>query len=151
MSLRLRKAEYADRDLLFCWANDDVVRANAFHTEKIPYENHVKWFDKMMADDSVYQYILYEDDIHIGQIRLNIEGGEALIDYSISPEQRGNGYGSKMLQMIQEQIAADKIPYVTKIVGQVKNENHASARVFEKCGFLKKELPAYIQYEKDIQ
>ncbi len=62
MSLQLRRAEHADRDLLFGWANDDAVRANAFHTEKIPYEKHVVWFDKMMADTSVHQYILWECD-----------------------------------------------------------------------------------------
>lgn len=149
--LQLRKACRKDMDLLFAWANDDTVRANAFHTEKILYENHVKWFEKMIADDSVYQYILYEDMEPIGQIRLNIEDGQAWIDYSISPKKRGKGYGSKLLYMIQTQIAADKIAHVTKMIGQVKYQNHASAKAFEKCGFLKKELPEYIQYEKEIQ
>ena len=84
MSLQLRRAEHADRDLLFGWANDDAVRANAFHTEKIPYEKHVVWFDKMMADASVHQYILCDGGTPVGQIRLNVEGSEAYVDYSIA-------------------------------------------------------------------
>ena len=62
-SLKLRKVTPQDMDLLFCWANDDTVRANAFHTEKIPYENHIQWFEKMISDAAVYQNILYDGDV----------------------------------------------------------------------------------------
>lgn len=150
MNLQLRKADHGDMDLLFEWANDDAVRANAFHTEKIPYEEHVRWFEKMLADAEVYQYILCAGETPVGQIRLNVECGVAVIDYSIAPRQRGKGYGSRMLEMIQPQLQTEKRLHVTKMMGQVKYENHASARAFEKNGFLKKELPEYIQYEKDV-
>lgn len=147
MCLSLRKVDPADVDLLYEWANDSEVRKNAFHTEPILYENHVKWFAKMLEDSSVYQYILYRGESPIGQIRLNVEGDEALIDYSISPEYRGKGFGSKLLQLVRKQIVADKISAVTKMIGQVKYENQASARAFEKCGFTKREMTDYIQYE----
>lgn len=150
MSLWLRKAAYADRDLLFGWANDDTVRANAFHTEKIPYEKHVIWFEKMMTDPSVYQYILYDGGTPVGQIRLNVENSEAIVGYSIAADQRGKGYGSRMLRMLQTQIGADQTAHVTKIVGLVKYGNIASARTFERCAFLRKDLPEYIQYEKKV-
>ncbi|MBO5031610.1 MAG: GNAT family N-acetyltransferase [Lachnospiraceae bacterium] len=147
MSLRLRRACQADMDLLFQWANDAVVRSNAFHTEQIPYENHVKWFQKMMADASVCQYLLCDGTLPVGQIRLNIEGNEAVIDYSIAAEKRGKGYGSELLRLIAEQIRKDKISDVIKLVGLVKYENKASARAFEKSGYDKKEQPEYIRYE----
>lgn len=150
MCLYLRKVQPTDLDLLFQWANDSTVRQNAFHTEQIPYENHVKWFTKMMADESVHQYILCEGEEPIGQIRLNIEGNEALIDYSISAEHRGRGYGSKLLQLMKNQIVTDKISGVIKMTGQVKYENFASARAFEKCGFTKKDMTEYIQYELEV-
>ncbi len=149
-SLWLRRACQGDLDLLFEWVNDDAVRANAFHMEKIPYENHVKWFEKMMADASVYQYVLCDDGTPVGQIRLNVEGSGALIDYSVAPRQRKKGYGSEMLRMIQAQSAADMSSHVTKLIGQVKYENHASAKAFEKCGFCRKDWPEYIQYEKEM-
>lgn len=150
MSLRLRRAVCADRDLLFGWANDDTVRRNAFHTEKIPYETHMLWFEKMMADSTVYQYILCDDEMPVGQIRLNVEGSEAVVDYSVAADQRGKGYGCRMLRMVQAQMQTDQTVHVTKIVGQVKYGNHASARTFEKCIFLRKDLPGYIQYEKNV-
>lgn len=147
MCLVLRKVIPSDVDLLYKWANDPEVRKNAFHTEPIPYENHVKWFAKMLEDTSVYQYILYQRELPIGQIRLNVEGNEALIDYSISAEYRGKGFGRKLLELVKEQIAIDKISNVIKMIGQVKYGNQASARAFEKCGFTKQETAEYIQYE----
>lgn len=148
--LQLRKVQPCDMDLLFRWANDDTVRANAFHTEKIPYENHVQWFEKMMADASVYQYILCDGNVPIGQIRLTDEEGAALIDYSVAPMHRGKGYGTELLRLLCRQLYIDRITNVTKLIGQVKYQNQASARVFEKSGFRKTMLPEYIQYEKEM-
>lgn len=147
MCLYLRKGNQTDVDLLYEWANDAAVRQNAFHTEPIPYENHVKWFAKVLADASVYQYILCQEELPVGQIRLNVEGNAALIDYSISAEHRGKGYGSALLELAKKQIAIDKISGVTKMVGQVKYGNTASARAFEKCGFTRREMAEYVQYE----
>lgn len=151
MSLQLRKADRTDMNMLFRWANDDTVRTNAFHPEKIPYEEHIKWFEKMMADQSVHQYIFCDGETPVGQIRLNVEGSVALIDYSIAADQRGKGYGSEMLRALSVRLDMDKISNITKIVGQVKYENAVSARTFEKCGFLRKNLPEYIQYEKSVK
>lgn len=150
MNLRLRKADSADMELLFAWANEAAVRANAFHTEKISHEEHVRWFEKMMADAEVYQYILCEGERPIGQIRLNVKGREATIDYSVASGERGKGYGSAMLRLIQEQLAADHIQQIAKLSGQVKYGNRASSRAFEKSGFLKRELPESLLYEKEI-
>lgn len=147
MDLYLQKVRQTDMDLLYQWANDPDVRKMAFHTETIPYEDHVKYFTKLLADASAHQYIMYQGELPIGQIRLNVEGNEALIDYSIAAGYRGKGYGSELLQLVKKQVVTDRIENVTKLVGQVKYENPASASVFEKCGFTKREMQEYIQYE----
>ncbi len=43
----------------------------------------------MMSDAAVYQYILYDGDVPIGQVRLADEDGDALIDYSVAAAHRG--------------------------------------------------------------
>ncbi|MDE7183906.1 MAG: GNAT family N-acetyltransferase, partial [Lachnospiraceae bacterium] len=86
----------------------------------------------------------------VGQIRLTVEEGEALIDYSVAPAYRGKGYGAELLRLLCQQLDIDKITSVTKLIGQVKYQNQASAKVFEKSGFRKTMLPAYIQYEKEM-
>ncbi len=147
MDLVLREACEADMDLLYMWANDKTVRQNAFHTEQIPYEDHVEWFGKMMADSTVRQYILCdENNAPLGQIRLNIGDGKALVDYSISEENRGKGYGSRMLAL-----AENKISGVTEIIAQVKKTNIASQRAFERCGYEREEKVEYIQYKRILK
>lgn len=146
-NLHLRQVCSTDRELLFVWANDSVVRANAFHTEQIPYADHVKWFADMMADNAIYQYILCENEIPVGQIRFNMEGDRAFIDYSIAAKFRGMGYGTALIQLLLQELETAKIPNEITFVGQVKRENHASANVFEKCGFTPVKKKDYIQYE----
>lgn len=88
MDVYLREAQIQDRDLLFQWANDALVRQNAFHTEQIPYEKHIKWYDNMMQNPFVYQYILCDGELPVGQLRLDIKKTTAVIDYSIAQNKR---------------------------------------------------------------
>lgn len=141
----LRNAEKDDMDLLFTWANDPIVRANSFNTDPIPYKSHVIWFRKMMEDATVHQFILMDEAIPVGQIRLNVEGDEAEIGYSVGSEFRGKGYGQKILQLIVDKITAD-YPNIKTLVAKVKPENIASNKLFESEGYEMK----YTCYTLDI-
>lgn len=155
MKLTLREVTGKDIDLLFRWANDPVTRQNAFHTEQIPYETHRAWFVKMLADRDVLKYILcsssntgHEQDI--GQIRLALEAGEALIDYSIDREKRGQGFGARMILMAEEKLRESRTDIIF-CKGQVKHQNIASAKVFEKCGYDMEEKEQYLEFTKRIR
>lgn len=158
MKLMLREVTGKDMDLLFRWANDPVVRQNAFHTEQIPYETHRAWFVKMLADRDIMKYILCsisskasaEEIQDIGQIRLSIEDGEALIDYSIDSEKRGQGFGTRMILMAEEKLRESRAD-VIYCKGQVKHENMASAKAFEKCGYDMEEKEQYLEFTKRIR
>ena len=141
----LRKATMNDMDLIYEWANDPLVRANSFKTENILYEDHVKWFNSIMLDDTVVQFVLMEDDMPVGQIRLNIKGSEAEIGYSISDDCRGQGYGNKILDLVSQEVK-EKYPYIRKLVAKVKPDNMASRVLFEKKGYKLK----YAYYAYDI-
>lgn len=155
MNLFLREAAKEDMDLLYEWANDSVVRQNAFHTEQIPYDTHRAWFVRTLADREVLQYILCDADRRqgreeIGQIRLSLKQDRAVIDYSIDKMLRQKGLGAKMILMAEEKLR-EKETDVIYCVGQVKYENTASARVFDKCGYDAEELEDYIEYTKRIK
>lgn len=130
----LRLVEPKDIDLLFTWANDKEVRNNAFNTKPILFEEHKKWFSKLINDTNQVQYIFMKDDIPIGQIRFTIEDEKAYIDYSIAPEMRGKGYGKNMLSLACK-IISDHFHSVKVLVGQVKKGNIASEKCFEDCGY----------------
>lgn len=130
----LRKADKGDIDLLFKWANDPVVRSNSFNTDPISYDNHVRWFKKIMGDPTVLQFILMEDDIPVGQIRLSIDGEEAEIGYSIGADFRGKGYGHKILEYIVNEVK-NHYPKIKRLIAKVKHENLASSKLFESEGY----------------
>jgi RimJ/RimL family protein N-acetyltransferase len=130
----LRKATSDDLDILFKWANDYDVRKNAFNSEPIPYENHKKWFYNMMENDDIIQYILMDDNISVGQIRLDIDECYAEIDYSVDKRFRNKGYGHKLLQLIFDEVNAN-YPEIKKLIAKVKPDNPASKKIFESEGY----------------
>lgn len=132
--LYLRNATISDVDLLYTWANDPVVRNNSFNTEPISYDNHVSWFKRIMEDSAVLQYILMDDDTPIGQIRLNLDGKEAEIGYSIASEFRGKGYGHIILQLVVNEVTTNH-PEIDKLVAKVKPDNIASNKLFKSEGY----------------
>ena len=144
-SLFLRKVKYEDKELLFKWVNDKDVRNNAFSVEDISYETHDKWFDHMMSDPNEAQYILMDDEKPCGQIRLTIRLDIAEIDYSVSYQYRGIGYGKQIIKLVKEKVKKD-YPGIHKLVAKVKASNLASISCFEKNGFEK----MFLQFEYDL-
>lgn len=126
----LRRATIEDMDLLYRWANDPIVRHNSFNTDTIPYESHIAWFNKNMENPLVLQFILMDDQIPIGQIRLNISGADAEIGYSIAREFRGKGYGHLILRLLSDEIRKNHSE-IKRLIAKVKPENQASNRLFE--------------------
>jgi RimJ/RimL family protein N-acetyltransferase len=146
MDLQLRPATYDDMDLLYKWANDKDVRKNSFNSKPIPYEDHVKWFGNIMSDETVLQYIMCEQNIPIGQIRLNIENDKAYIGYSISADNRGKGLGVAMIRLLISELCNIGYHNLT-LIGQVKYDNYASAKAFEKCGFTMSKEEGFASYQ----
>lgn len=146
MKVYLRDATEQDRDMLFEWANDEEVRKKSFSSQKIFYEEHCIWFDKMMQDEHCVQWILQADEQAVGQIRLTLDGEIAEVGYSISAERRGEGFGKLML-MLATQRVQEKLPAVKKIIAKVKPSNIASLKAFEDNGY--KALYEYLELEID--
>lgn len=131
----VREATIDDAKIYFEWANDPVVRQMAFHTEPIPWENHIKWFRSKVESPKSHLLLCYHGAEPIGQVRFDIlDGGEAEIDISIAKESRGKGFGKAMLK------AAIEYEYcingVKSFVSEVKDENASSNRMFIACDFI---------------
>lgn len=134
MKCYLREAIEEDADLLFQWANDPVVRQNSFSTQTISYQEHVKWFRKLLSNENCRQYIYMVDDVPVGQVRITIVDETAEIGYSVCAEKRSQGHGKRVLLLIKEKIE-DEFPMVSKVVGKVKPENISSQTAFSDAGY----------------
>lgn len=141
----IRKVKPEDVDILFQWANDPTTRNNAFNTAQIPYENHLKWFEKTLNDPDRIQLVFISGDVPVGQFRVDIEERIGEVDYSVAPAFRGKGYGSEMCKKAVEYIKSTGL--VDRLIAKVKTENTVSKKCFMKSGF----SSAFEQFEMSLE
>ncbi len=142
----IRPITKQDMMLIYEWANDSCVRENSFSSEKINLDDHIRWFNKVIQDEKCLFFIYMHKGYPIGQIRLDINKDTGSISYSIAREYRGQGFGTKMIECMEQLIKEEKIS-VKRLIGEVKMGNIPSQHVFEKLGYSGKSL---IRYEKKI-
>lgn len=141
----LRLATEDDTDLLFEWANEETVRKNSFSTEPIIYKNHQEWIHRIMNDENEKIFIFYFGEEPVGQVRVSVRDTVATVGYSIAAKYRSQGYGRAMLLLLEEQLK-DFYPDVNRIRAEVKSDNVASMKVFEKTNYCERCLV----FEKNI-
>ena len=134
--VRLRPARPEDSRVLFDWANDSATRRSSFLPDPIEWENHIAWFEARLDACDESQIFMAEqgDGELLGQIRFDRSGGDAEIDYTVSPTHRGNRIGVRLLELGRRRIVA-VWPGLTQVVGVVRPENVASIKSFERSGF----------------
>ncbi len=130
----LRKATWEDAGLLHKWANDKDTRENSFHPKEISWDEHSLWFKKCLNNRDIDLYICYRDEHAVGQVRLNCDNVTGVISYSIASEARGQGVGSEIIRLIELKVKETR-PQLTRLTGDVKPDNLASRRIFEKNGY----------------
>lgn len=145
----LRNVNKNDVELLFGWRNDEEVRKNSFSEEVIEFKNHSSWFCKTLSREDVFLYILVDGGNDVGQIRLNVEKNTGIISYSIDRRFRNNGYGTKILQLVENKIISENLG-IFELQGLVKITNVASQKAFEKMGY-QKEKSDFITYTKILK
>jgi RimJ/RimL family protein N-acetyltransferase len=140
---QFRKAIRSDSTLYFIWANDPLVRSQSYNSENISIEEHNKWFNDKLSDETCYLYIFQNSlDANIGQVRIQkTKPSHAVIGLSIDSAFRGKGFGTQLLQLASEEFFS--LNSDTVIHAYIKLENTSSKRIFEKAGFELAEVLLY--------
>lgn len=135
LSLTLRPAVENDCLQLWKWANDPVVRQSAFHSEPIPWSEHVRWFSQKLQSDRSAIYLVSDMSDHLlGQIRFDWdEAGVAEVDVSLDAACRGRGWGPALIRAGCARVVAEHP--VKQIVARIKAENIASIKAFVRADF----------------
>ena len=131
----LRRAVLGDEGLLLSWANDLEVRRQAINQKRISIADHKKWFRQKLRDPLVSIFILEMNYISVGQFRYELVGKEAILDYSLASEHRGQGLGAVLLAKGINIIECSH-PQVS-INAEIKERNDASKSALLKVGFKK--------------
>ena len=134
--LQLRRAVESDCEVFWEWANDPETRAASFHSKRISWEDHVKWFRTKLADPRAILYTATNKaGSPVGQVRYQMEGKRAVLSISLGARFRGCGWGQKILAVGTERLFEDS--EVEFIDAYVKPANKASLKLFEGAGFLR--------------
>ncbi|MFT6335916.1 MAG: UDP-2,4-diacetamido-2,4,6-trideoxy-beta-L-altropyranose hydrolase [Saprospiraceae bacterium] len=132
--LTLEIASEKDIELYFEWANDPKTRSQSFHSEFISWVEHTEWYMKRIHSEEFIFYKAKVAEANLGQIRYDLKENEALINYSVDSQFRGFGIGSLLIEKTINLIGS-YYKNDFSIIGFVKHENIASAKVFRKFGF----------------
>ena len=130
--MRIRKARLSDCKLYWKWANDPIVRANAFEARPIPWQTHIVWFKEKLEDHNSTLLLMEIENEPIGQVRFEHTTDGYFIDFSISSTHRNRGLG---LVLLSSGINHLKNSQQITFWGEVKKSNRASKAIFEKLEF----------------
>jgi UDP-2,4-diacetamido-2,4,6-trideoxy-beta-L-altropyranose hydrolase len=132
-AVTLRRATPADARLIFGWANDPADRASSFDPTPIPWDDHVRWYARKLADPTVYLFVGHDGDGRpVGQVRLEVTGATTVASVGVAPEYRGRGYGSALIAAgVRELVKAGSRTFYADVLAA----NHHSLRAFHEAGF----------------
>jgi UDP-2,4-diacetamido-2,4,6-trideoxy-beta-L-altropyranose hydrolase len=138
-SLSIRLAQDEDCKLLWEWANDAVVRASAFSSETIGWDEHVEWFRSKLNDRNCRILVCSDaSGAPVGQIRFEKrEVSDADLDVTVDGRLRGLGFGGRLIDLGANWAFQES--GLTRLNAFVKPENVASAKAFERAGFKRQE------------
>jgi RimJ/RimL family protein N-acetyltransferase len=125
----LRPVIFEDWRILLDWRNDPITRENSITTDPVEEKTHIIWLLNSLKNPNRELYILEDNSAPVGTIRSDKgENNKYILSWTISPEHRGKGYGTKMLETFLEGRSGEYL-------AEIYEHNTSSIRMVEKNGF----------------
>lgn len=144
-SLTVRRADAGDRDRLLEWRNEPMTVANSETRDAVSGEAHDRWFGSYLAGTPPMRKLIFigeKEGRPVGSIRFDCADdapGAATISIVIDPLRRGEGIGALLLdegmRAFEQSASARVVLWNGTYLARVREENAASRRIFERCGF----------------
>lgn len=132
--IRLRRVREEERDLIYRWINEPVVRSRSFRPHVITPEEHRDWFSSVLANPDILYFIAVDEhDRPVGQARFRIESDHAVISVMLEPASRNKGLGSRVIGIATRKLFA--LTSVREAHAFIKTGNESSIRAFAKAGY----------------
>lgn len=133
IEVTIRPAEKADLLKVFELANDPVVRANSFYSDKISLNEHRNWYVTKLNDPNFLLLIFENKGRFVGQVKFDMED-EIIIGVSLTPEFRGMRLSPMLLKKGLKFLKSYR-PQVTDVIACIKKDNIPSVKAFKRSGF----------------
>ena len=132
--IEFREVNINDMNIFFNWINDPLVRSLSFNSEKVALKVHEKWFLNKINDANCIMLLFFKSNKPVGQIRIEKYFlKQAVINISISSENRGKGYSVNMLKKASKYFHYKNPEFI--INAYIKSNNLKSINSFEKASF----------------
>jgi len=132
--LHLRRASDEDARILFHWVNETEVRRRSLNSRPVVWEEHCRWLEGKLQDENCDLFIgLDGKGEAVGMVRFDCQGDTAVISISVDSKCRSLGYGRELIRIGSRLILNER--RVNSIIAQIKPDNIASVKSFEKAGF----------------
>lgn len=134
MDIYLRFVCAEDVRTLYEWRIDPTTRKFAHSVEEFPYDSHLEWFESSLVNPNRNMFVATDDKGNlVGQLRFDRNGEFAEIDVAVSPEMRGKGIGADLLKLGCHHYFSNW--NIDCLLAEIRIENVASIKIFEKSGF----------------
>ena len=141
--IKVRKANNSDIEEIYTWRNDPKTKKMSKNKNAINLDEHKIWFSRIKNDKNSLILICKEININkkIGVVFFNLNETKktSKISINLDPIKRRKGYGSECLANSIDYFK-DKFKDCETILAEIKKENAASKKIFEKMGFTKTTL-----------
>lgn len=111
-----------DAAILLEWRNDQITRAASHSTEMVKEEGHVAWLRKTLENPERQLFVAECDGQPVGTVRADHSDLSTELSWTVAPNLRGLGIGSRMVGQVAAQMRG-------VIRAEVKAENKASAKI----------------------
>jgi UDP-2,4-diacetamido-2,4,6-trideoxy-beta-L-altropyranose hydrolase len=134
MKIEFRRAVEADVELIFGWRNHQLVRQVSIDPNEISWADHQVWFRHSLERSDRTLLIACIEGVPVGVLRFDVIKNVAEVSIYLDPEKIGKGLGTEILR---DGIAWARrsLADVTQFQANIRENNKASIRLFEKIGF----------------
>ena len=136
MNIQYRKAMIEDSSFLHSLRNQKSVRLNSRNSAEIDENGHVSWFKQRLKEEELRGPILIFSlgNSMIGYSRIDLMNqNSAILSIALDIEYRNKGFGRSILQLTLSH--ARNSMGIKAFEALVSEENFASRRIFQICGF----------------
>jgi len=124
----VRMAKPSDISLYWYWANDSIVRKNAFNENNIEWHKHKEWFNNKLNNVDSILLLIEGCYSPIGQVRFERAGSHYSIDYCLAKQFRGHGLAKTVLTMAIDYLRQEKL---FPLLREVNENDIGSKKVFD--------------------
>ncbi len=128
-----------DVEKIFKWRNEPVVRKYSRDSSEINFDDHKKWFDRVLQSDKKILLKGIISNNEIGVLRFDFMGDEVEISIYLRKEMIGKGYAVAFIKAGENWLYINH-PNIKSIVAEILPENKASINLFKKCEYKQKNM-----------